>query len=173
MVSIRNILLVLLLSLSTILIPTTASAAPFCGITWGSLPKDDPTMGTGEVDTLRVGRHECFDRVVVDIDGPPAGFNVQYVQEVTADGSGAVVPTPGGAKLQVVVRHPSFAPTPLGTSQANVGGFQTLRSVVYAGSFEGQTTYGVGTRARLPFRVFTLPGGHGRIVIDIAHHWSA
>jgi hypothetical protein len=42
-----------------------------------------------------------------------------------------------------------------------------------AGSFEGQTTIGLGVRARLPFRVFTLdgPGNGSRIVIDVAHHW--
>ena len=56
----------------------------------------------------------------------------------------------------------------------SVRGFGTLRSVVHAGSFEGDTTFGVGTRARLPFRVFTLagPGGHSRIVLDVAHRWT-
>jgi hypothetical protein len=128
-------------------------------------------MGTGEVDNIRTGQHKCFDRVVVDIDGPPAGYRVEYVDSVTADGSGAVIPTPGGARLQFVVHHPSFAPIKVGSRVANVTRYRTLRSVVYAGSFEGYTSYGVGVRARLPFRVFTLPGGHGRIVLDVAHHW--
>lgn len=178
MKSFRILFLALLLSVAAALTPTLtanasapATSAPYCGITWGSGPKSVATMGLGEVDTVRTGRHQCFDRVVIDIDGPPAGYSVQYVPEVTADGSGAVVPTKGGAKLQVVVRHPSFAPTHIGQSVAPTKGFRTLRSVVYAGSFEGQTTYGVGVRARLPFRVFTIPGGHGRIVLDIAHKW--
>ena len=75
------------------------------------------------------------------------------------------MPTPGGARLQVIVRHPSFSPVPL----PHVAGFSTFRSVTNAGSFEGQTTYGLGVRARLPFRVFTIAGGHGRIVVDVAH----
>ena len=54
----------------------------------------------------------------------------------------------------MIVRHPSFSPVPL----PNVAGFSTFRSVVNAGSFEGQTTYGLGVRARLPFRVFTIDG---------------
>lgn len=157
--------------LAAVLVPTSASAAPYCGITWGSLTKSIPEMGTGEVDTIRTGQHDCYDRVVIDIDGPPAGYHVGYVDQVTADGSGFVVPTPGGARLQFIVRHPNYSPTTVGSSQANVAGYRTLRSVVYAGSFEGQTTYGVGTRARLPFRVFTIPGGHGRIVLDVAHQW--
>ncbi|MDQ1596268.1 MAG: hypothetical protein QOH40_2824, partial [Arthrobacter pascens] len=40
-------------------------------------------------------------------------------------------------------------------------------------SFEGYTTLGLGVRARLPFKVFTLagPGSGSRLVIDVAHHW--
>ena len=40
----------------------------------------------------------------------------------------------------------------------NVTGWRTFRQVAYGGSFEGYTTIGVGLRARLPFRVFTLSG---------------
>ncbi|MFE3360898.1 hypothetical protein ACFXOQ_37740, partial [Streptomyces californicus] len=52
----------------------------------------------------------------------------------------------------------------------NVNGYQTFRQVAWAGSFEGQTTLGLGVRARLPFRVFTLEGP-SRVVIDVAHYW--
>lgn len=168
---IRLALAAMLATIAAILLPTSASAATACATNWGSLPKSVATLGPGEVDTLRTGQHECYDRVVVDLDGPPAGYDVRYVSQVTADGSGAVVTTPGGARIQFVVRHPSFQSTHVGASVANVAGYRTLRSVVYAGSFEGQTTYGVGVRARLPFRVFTIPGGHGRIVLDVAHKW--
>lgn len=180
---VRRLLLAVLMAVGLIAIPATAATAsadgmassatstPYCGITWGSGPKSDPTMGLGEIDTVRTGQHDCFDRVVFDIDGPPAGYHVEYVPVVTADGSGNPVTVPGAAKLQVVIRHPNYSPTHVGASVANVAGYQTLRSVVYAGSFEGQTTYGVGVRARLPFRVFSIPGGHGRIVLDIAHKW--
>ena len=42
----------------------------------------------------------------------------------------------------------------------------------HAGSFEGQTTFGVGVRTRLPFRVFALSGATGtKLVIDVAHRW--
>jgi hypothetical protein len=49
----------------------------------------------------------------------------------------------------------------------------TFRQVVFDGTFEGQTQIGLGVRARLPFRVFTLagPGGGSRLVIDVAHRW--
>lgn len=62
----------------------------------------------------------------------------------------------------------------VGDHVANVAGYRTLRDVVYGGSLEGHTEFGVGVRARLPFRVFTLagPDGGSRIVIDVAHKWS-
>ncbi|MDT0352970.1 hypothetical protein RM445_25985 [Pseudonocardia sp. DSM 45834] len=62
--------------LAVVLLAAPASAT-VCSTPFGSLPRDDPAMGTGEVDTVRAGRHECFDRLVVDIDGPPVGYNVR------------------------------------------------------------------------------------------------
>ena len=57
--------------------------------------------------------------------------------------------------------------TPPGSS------YRTLRQVAWGGSWEGQTTIGVGTRARLPFKVTELtgPGDSTRLVIDVAHTW--
>ena len=56
---------------------------------------------------------------------------------------------------------------------ASVGGYRTFRQVVWGSSFEGTSTLGIGVRARLPFRVFTLPsvGGGSRLVVDVAHTW--
>jgi hypothetical protein len=55
----------------------------------------------------------------------------------------------------------------------NVSGYRTFRQLADAGSFEGEATIGVGVRARLPFRVFTLAGQGttSRIVVDVAHAW--
>lgn len=167
----RTALVVALIAAITTLLAAPARAAT-CPTGWGSLPEAVATMGTGEVDSVRAGHDVCWDRVVVDIDGPPAGYRAEYVATVTADGSGRPVVVPGGARIQLVVRHPSFSSRPIGAPLAGTAGFPTVKSVINAGSFEGQTTIGIGTRARLPFRVFTLPGGHGRIVIDVAHSWT-
>jgi hypothetical protein len=45
--------------------------------------------------------------------------------------------------------------------------------VAFVSDFEGQTTFGLGVRARLPFRVLRLagPGSGQRLVIDVAHRW--
>jgi hypothetical protein len=55
----------------------------------------------------------------------------------------------------------------------DVTGFSTLRQVAFAGSFEGQTTIGLGVRARLPMRAFVVDGPETgqRVVIDVAHAW--
>jgi hypothetical protein len=108
---------------------------------------------------------------VIDVNGSPSGYSVEYVDTVRAEGSGAPLYVPGGARLAVVAHHPAGA-LPYGVNQraANVDGFPVLRSVTYGGSFEGYTTYGVGVRARLPFRVFTLTNP-GRIVVDVARSW--
>jgi hypothetical protein len=165
-----------------LVVPGPASATTsYCGLTWGSLMKTDGALSTAPVTNIRTGQHYCFDRLVVDLgSGPAPGYSVRYVGQVIEDGSGKVVPTRGGARLQVVVKAPAYdgngQPTYTPADKAelsNVSGYQTFRQVVWAGSFEGQTSLGLGVRARLPFRVFTLDGpasGH-RLVVDVAHFW--
>ena len=151
---------------------SSATAAPYCGIYWGSLAKASSVSKAPTVTSVRAGRHTCYDRLVIDRKGPASGFIVRYVSQITQDGSGFPVPVAGGAKLQVITHEQPPYPTP--PAMPNVSGFTTFRGVVYAGSFEGQTTVGLGVRARLPFRVFTLNDtatGTSRLVIDVAHRW--
>jgi hypothetical protein len=152
------------------------AAAPFCGQRWGSMPKAVTTGSTGQVVNVRAGRHACFDRLVLDVEGEVRGYFVEYVDLVRQDGSGDVVPVLGGARLQVTATAPASATGGLarrGSQLVDVTGYRTFRQVAWAGSFEGNTTIGVGVRARLPFRVFILdgPGGKSRLVVDVAHRW--
>jgi hypothetical protein len=159
-----------------------AAAGPACDLTFGSLPKSAEPMNPSPLVAIRTGQHLCWDRVVFQIAGSVgAGWDVRYVDTVAQDGSGAPLTVPGGARLAVVLRHPSADEQGISTFPYPVGpvadpaGYRTLRSVVFGGSFEGQTTIGVGVRARLPFRVFALagPGGDTRIVLDVLHRWDA
>jgi hypothetical protein len=172
------------LALLGLVAPTAASAATYCGITWGSLNKSS-TGGSGFLDDVRAGRHDCFDRLVLDIYGNPSfhSWHVGYVPQVTEDPRGRPVPLRGGAFLDIVVTAPDH--TPNGTltyapanrrELVNVSGFRTFRQVAWAGSFEGTSQIGLGVRARLPFRVTTLSGIPGtangtRVIIDVAHAW--
>ncbi len=182
---IRRLTLITTAALAAVLVPGPAQAAPYCGLSWGSLPE----VGAGTapagatLDDVRAGRHACFDRLVIDLDdaGGTSGYDVRYVPQVTQDGSGRPVPLRGGADLQVIVRTAAYDDggratySPRDRREAvDVSGYSTFRQVAWAGSFEGQSTLGVGTRARLPFRVFVLPGPGSselRVVIDVAHRW--
>ncbi len=157
-----------------------AGAAPSCRITWGSVAKAGGSPSSDPLVAARTGRHECFDRVVFEFNGPADGFRVEYVPEVRTDGGGRRLAVAGGAVLRVHLAANVFDQLGhlhydrrSGDLVANVKRYRTLRDVVYAGCFEGRTTFGVGVRARLPFRVFTLPGpgSHSRIVLDVAHRW--
>jgi hypothetical protein len=163
------------------LAPGPASAATsYCGLDWGSLAKAEPAMSTASVTNVRTGQHYCFDRMVVDLNGPVAGYTVRYVPAVVQDGSGAEIPLRGSAFLQVTVNAPSYDSngnatySPVTPAElSDVSGYQTFRQVASAGSFEGYTSLGLGVRARLPFQVFTLdgPGSGSRLVVDVAHFW--
>ncbi|OQR61440.1 hypothetical protein B6E66_24815 [Streptomyces maremycinicus] len=170
-------------------IPATATAAPVtatraaaaCPTGWGSLDKTYSTGTMTSLTNVRTGRHDCYDRFVVDVPGAGAaelGFSVAYVDRLYQDGSGRPITVGGGAVLEVRVNAPSYdvetgTPTyPGRVAQplpgVNLTGYSTFRDTRYAGSFEGVTQFGLGVRARLPFRVLRLDG---HLVVDVAHTW--
>jgi hypothetical protein len=167
--------------------PTTPKASPCAGTRgWGTAPKQRAASSTAALYLIRVGQHDCYDRVVFSINGPAAaGFSLRYTDVVSEDGSGTARPVAGAAALEVVVHAPALGLDDhgyVGKSLAKPGedfytasqlaGWRSLRQVRYAGSFEGQTTVAVGVRERVPFRVFTLLDTQNqitRVVLDIAH----
>lgn len=182
----HRIALTLTAALATALLTTPAQAAPYCGQWWGSLPEagEGAAPAGATLDNVRVGRHACFDRLVLDLDQARgfSGYDVRYVSDVTAEGSGHDVALRGNATLRVAIQttvvhdeagRATYTPRSR-TDVVDVSGYPTIRQVAWAGAFEGQTTLGIGTRARLPFRVFTLSGPGSsdvRVVIDVAHRW--
>lgn len=142
-------------------------------------------MSPAPLYLARAGRHECYDRVVFDLNGPDAvGFSAGYVPLVSADGTGAPVPVRGQAALEVIVRAPIYGtdnqghqprrqPPALGAdfvAPDEVAGWASLTEVKFAGSFEGQTTFAVGVRDRRPFRVWVdSEQNYRHVVLDIAH----
>lgn len=174
-----------LLVVLTLVGAPAAAAEPYCGITWGSLAKAvgrDPVVEP--ITNVRAGRHACYDRLVVDLAGPLEAYNVRYVRSVR-NIPGDRIPLKGGAVLQIDVWAPTYDAsttpyTPVYQPEkpariVPVRSYRTFRQVRYVGSFEGISTFGLGVRARLPFRVFRLdgPGDGSRLVIDVAHRWSA
>jgi hypothetical protein len=111
---------------------------------------------------------------VVDLGrGAKPGYKVRYVRELRAQGSGDVIPLRGRAVLDVAVNGNAAAGFPAASTElAHVAGYPVFRQLAGAGSFEGTTDLGIGTSARLPFRVQIMngPGHDSRLVIDVAHH---
>jgi hypothetical protein len=178
--SIRTTIVVLAVAaVPTVAVPATASAGTGCQTAWGSLPEASNKASTAMLAAIRSGRHACFDRVVFDLTGTPSTYTVRYVRNVYRPGAGHLVPLRGGAKLEIVLGVREFddaghwAYQPEEGDIPNVAGYRTLRQIEYAGSSPGAAWVGIGVRARLPFRVFTLdgPGSGSRIVVDIAHRW--
>jgi len=157
----------------------SADTSPYCGIEWGSLAKQvsaqNPSSDT--LTNVRAGQHPCYDRLVLD---GVSWARVGYVDNVYSDGEGSLVPLRGGAKLDIATGRsddlqtgePTYRPANR-SELVDVTGWRTFRQMAFAGEFEGQTTLGLGVRARLPFRVFVLtsPGLAPRVVIDVAHEW--
>lgn len=159
--------------------PTAAQAAPYCGITWGSLDKSAGPSSADPLFNVRAGQHNCYDRVVMDFAGSPAGYSVSYVPGIGTE-NGELLPLRGGAFLLISLRAPTYDPNGLPTYSpanpaelVNVNGWRTFRQISLGDSYDGFTIIGLGVRARLPFRVFTLdgPGDGSRLVIDVAHRW--
>jgi hypothetical protein len=159
--------------------PTTTTPTTACPTGWGSTAKSAGLLSTAPLTATATGHHSCYDRVVFTFRGRARGYNVGYATNVYTDGEGAALHIKGGAKIGVHLLAPSYDSNGHSTYNhavdskvANVTGYRTLRDLVYGGSFEGYTTFGVGTRTRLPFRVFTLdgPSTSTRIVLDVLTH---
>jgi len=181
------------LAVAVTTVSPASTPAPYCGIYWGSLAKTASAPGASDwstiptdgsaVDNVRAGRHDCYDRLVIDVLGQRPGYRVRYVNQVAeygVDGPGQVFPLLGGTFLEIIVPtntgdsngYEVFTPTNR-SRLVDVTGWRTFRQVAEVGYYEVQRQFGLGVRARLPFRVFTLdgPGDHSRLVIDVAHRW--
>lgn len=174
------VLAVLVMSAALGLVPQAgARAESSCAVHWGSLPKGGYASSSASIVDVRGGEHACFDRLVIDVGGPLTGaYHVHYVDEVPASESRRLR---GGAVLQVLVRAgaeegddavPAYRPADR-RELVDVAGWRTFRQVALSGTSEGEARFGLGVRARLPFRVFVLPGPNGthRLVVHVAHRW--
>ena len=171
-------LLARLLVAATAALLLTAVFDPAAGLAstqpgFSTQPKvvEHPPVGSPKLVGLRAGRHPDFDRVVFQLDGPiPSYYSVRYVPVVRLDGSGEPLSLRGDAFLEVVVRAPTHDEDyrPVLTPTRLRPDFPALREVSAPGSFEGQTTAGIGVTRKVGFRVFEL-SSPTRIVIDLAH----
>jgi hypothetical protein len=125
------------------------------------------------VSDIRIGAHDGFDRVVLEVGGTGTpGWDVRYVDVATAHGTGDPVDVAGDAVLQVTLTgagYPfdtgveEYAGGPLTSADTTV-----LTEVVWGATYEGTSLAFVGTTGEYPFRVYAL-ADPARVVVDIAH----
>jgi hypothetical protein len=128
------------------------------------------------VADVRVGVHDGFDRVVVELAGDGrVGWFTELGDTAFEDGSGASVDVDGGAVLTVMLNAVAFPPDlpdpslrwegPRVPAPADA---VVLTEVVDSIVFEAQHQLFVGLAERVPYRIVRLEDPQ-RVVIDLLH----
>ena len=125
------------------------------------------------VTDLRVGHHEGFDRVVLELGGAGTpGWRVEYVDAAVEDPSGRSVDLAGTRVLQVVVTGTAY-PFETGLEEfalhqpVTAPGTTAVTEAVLLGTFEAQTQALIGIDGDpRPFRAYLLPDP-ARVVVDV------
>ncbi len=149
---------------------------PGAAITPVSVPRPaDAEQAT--ITSVRTARHEGFDRVVFEFDGPVPGYEVKYADRpIKGDASDEEVEVDGASVVTVRM-------TPASSAVLDADGYHesrdvpdripgagsTVREVVEVGDFEGQATWAVGLADPVAFAVSTLQSP-SRLVIDFVNH---
>jgi hypothetical protein len=129
-----------------------------------------PDVGT--MADLRLGAHDTFDRVVIQLDGPDIpGWDVGYVDHAIGDPSGAAVDVAGDAVLQVLIHpvaYPEDGTNPYaGPPTVRISGTEAIDEVVMSSIFEGQLQAFIGVRGgHRSFRVYGM-SDPSRVVIEV------
>jgi hypothetical protein len=128
------------------------------------------------VTDVRIGVHDGFDRVVIDLAGEgTVGWFTELGDVAFEDGSGTVVDVDGGAVLTLMLNAFAFPPELPDPSvrwdEGRVGApadAVVLTEVVDSVSFEAQHQLFIGLTERVPYRIVRL-GDPQRVVIDLLH----
>jgi hypothetical protein len=127
-----------------------------------------------DLERVRFGRHDGFDRLVFDFEGGPPGYRIDYVSPpVRQQGSSRPVPVEGSSFLRLVLAHARTAildaggvhPTYHGPDRFRPAG-SIVTEVVLTGDYEGNVGFAVGLGEKVPFRIFTLEDP-SRVVLDV------
>jgi hypothetical protein len=125
------------------------------------------------VSAVRVGAHDGFDRVVLEVSGTGTpGWDVRYVDAAASQGSGDAVAVAGDAVLQVTLTGAVY-PYTTGVEEVARGavrgtGTSSVIEAVYDATYEGTSLTFVGTAGRNPFRVYAMEDPT-RVVLEVAH----
>ena len=126
------------------------------------------------VSDIRVGGHDGFDRVVLEVGGEGTpGWDVRYVDQPSSQGKGDPVEVAGDAVLQLTLTGAGY-PYDTGVEEYSADGplsasdTEAVTEIVFDATYEGTTVAFVGTTTRAPFRVYLLEAPT-RVVLEVAH----
>lgn len=139
------------------------------------LPGDVPLPHLVEV---RTGDHQPdgYSRITFAFRGAYPGYRLQYVRQVTEDGTGNPIALPGTSFLQIVF-NPAQAHDNAGNTTVKAGvilvNYRHLTSYTRAGDYEAYVTFGLGITVApgsdqaLPIRVGELVRVDGAYVVAV------
>jgi hypothetical protein len=149
---------------------TAAAAADSATWTAGIIDLAPGPGGVASLISLRAAEHAGYDRVVWELSGSAPGVHVEYVDRpVRQCGSGAPVPLPGDAWLEVRL-EPARAHTEEGrptiAERRRTAGLPIVLEMVQTCDFEAVVTWVLAVSSPEPFRVTRL-ASPPRVVVDI------
>lgn len=139
----------------------------------GVVSTADAAARTAQVNNLRVGGHNGFDRVVIDYKGKKPAVKLSLVNNLYSCGKGDKLSIPGSKILQIDLT-PAQAhnqkgqdvytgPGQLSTASFNLS---TIKGVRMACDFEGHVTFGIGVKNLKSYSVSHLSDPK-RVVVDL------
>lgn len=161
--------------------PATPSIGQEPGGDRAWLPVDGATEGGGGLassgqllaPTVRAGRHDGFDRVVVDLTGTGSpGWVADYVESASEDGSGSPIEVAGDSLLRLRLSGMAYPEPGDPVYDGGIYGLDThslgvVVEVMRTTPFEGQVQLLVGmTGDPRPYDVFVLEDPL-RLVVDV------
>jgi hypothetical protein len=118
---------------------------------------------------IRTGAHPGFDRVVLDFGpGTQPTFTQEQVDELIADGSGAVVWLTGLTFTAVSIQGAHDRGSYTGPQKFRTPGLSNVVAIAETGDFEDVLSIGIGERRATAVKLEWLTGPN-RLVIDITH----
>jgi hypothetical protein len=130
-----------------------------------------PVPPVPRLTAVRSAAHpdEGYDRVVFDFLTALPGYDIRYVDSVTAAGSGQPVNVAGRGYLKITFR-PAQGHDDVGGQVARYMtlGLPMLKAYAITDDVEGVLTVVLGLDHTVGFRVIELPGAPARVAVDVA-----
>ncbi|WP_018681991.1 AMIN-like domain-containing (lipo)protein [Actinokineospora enzanensis] len=122
---------------------------------------------------IRVGRHDTYDRIVLDFAGKVPQVAHEFTDELISDPSGDVEWLTGAEFVQLTLQPATAHDNAGNQTYPGPRKFRTrelanVQAVVVDGDFEGVLSVGIGMRVKTSVAVFDL-SAPSRLVVDVAH----